>query len=72
MAVTPGGLGILEAGWYGILVWAGLRAEETVLLVVGWRLYTLGSLLCLVVGLRLWATVSPGEDRAEDGGGERV
>jgi len=53
VAVTPGGLGILEAGWYGILVWAGLGAEETVLLVVAWRLYTFASLVCLALGLRI-------------------
>ncbi|MCK4546048.1 MAG: flippase-like domain-containing protein [Candidatus Eisenbacteria sp.] len=53
VAVTPGGLGILEAGWYGILVWAGVAPEETVLLVVGWRLYTFASLLCLVLGMRI-------------------
>ena len=57
-AVTPGGLGILEAGWYGILVWAGVPSEETVLLVVGWRLYTLLSLVCLLVGLRLWEAMA--------------
>ncbi len=54
VAFTPGGLGILEAGWYGILVWAGMAPEETVLLVVGWRLYTLVSLLLLVLGLQVW------------------
>ncbi len=58
VAVTPGGLGILEAGWYGILVWAGVAAEETVLLVVGWRLYTSASLLFLVLGLRGWQAIS--------------
>ena len=57
-AVTPGGLGILEAGWYGILRWAGLASQETVLLVIGWRLYTFGSLLCLVLGLRIWEAVA--------------
>ena len=57
-AVTPGGLGILEVGWYGVFVWAGLAARETVLLVVGWRLYSFGSLLVLALGLRLWESAT--------------
>jgi uncharacterized membrane protein YbhN (UPF0104 family) len=61
-AVTPGGLGILEAGWYGILVWAGIAPEETVLLVVGWRLYTFGSLLCLIPAVRVWEAVTGRRD----------
>jgi uncharacterized protein (TIRG00374 family) len=67
-AVTPGGLGILEAGWYGILVWAGVAREESVLLVVGWRLYTLASLICLLLGLRLWE-LGWGRRRARPSGG---
>lgn len=53
VAVTPGGMGILEMGWYGILSWAGLSGDETVLLVFGWRLYSFISLLLLALGLRV-------------------
>ncbi len=41
LAFTPGGLGIFEAGWFGILRHAGVDAESAAAIVVGQRLLTL-------------------------------
>jgi uncharacterized protein (TIRG00374 family) len=39
-AFTPGGLGIFELGWVGILSFAGVGTEETLAFVVGQRVLT--------------------------------
>lgn len=39
-AFTPGGLGIFELGWLGILSFAGVGTEDTIAFVVGQRVLT--------------------------------
>jgi uncharacterized membrane protein YbhN (UPF0104 family) len=54
LAVTPGGLGIFEAGWFGILVTVGLTAAAASALVVAQRLLiTLGDAAALAVSVAL-------------------
>lgn len=47
VAISPGGLGVLEAGWYGILLWAGIEAHTAVLFLVGQRIIMTLSLALL-------------------------
>lgn len=55
---TPGGLGIFEAGWYGILQLAAVSTQTALLFVVGQRILTIAVILVLafvsqgVFGLR--------------------
>ncbi|MCF8232633.1 MAG: flippase-like domain-containing protein [Bacteroidales bacterium] len=55
---TPGGLGIFEAGWYGILQLAAVSTQTALLFVVGQRILTIAVILILafvsqgVFGLR--------------------
>lgn len=44
---TPGGLGIFEAGWYGILQLAKVSAQSALIFVVGQRLLTILLILIL-------------------------
>jgi uncharacterized membrane protein YbhN (UPF0104 family) len=37
LAVTPGGLGMLEAGWLGVLLLAGLPRQDIATLLIGQR-----------------------------------
>ncbi len=41
LAFTPGGLGIFEAGWFGILRYAGVTAPDAAAFAVGQRVLTL-------------------------------
>jgi uncharacterized membrane protein YbhN (UPF0104 family) len=42
LALTPGGLGVLEATWYGILTYAGVAQQGITTFVVAQRLLTMG------------------------------
>lgn len=44
---TPGGLGIFEAGWYGILQLAAVSTQTALLFVVGQRILTIAVILVL-------------------------
>jgi uncharacterized protein (TIRG00374 family) len=39
LAVTPGGLGLFEAGWYGVLLLGGVAQEEILTFVIAQRAY---------------------------------
>jgi uncharacterized membrane protein YbhN (UPF0104 family) len=45
--LTPGGLGLYEAGWYGVLLLQGVSAGEGLVFVVLQRVLSAASLLCL-------------------------
>ena len=49
IAITPGGLGIIEAGWFGILSIAGIDPEPTLLFVVGQRVLIVACISILVI-----------------------
>ena len=51
IAVTPGGLGLLDAGWYGTLRFAGVPEQEALTFVIAQRAY-------LFIFVLLWAGVS--------------
>jgi uncharacterized protein (TIRG00374 family) len=54
LAITPGGIGIAEWGWVGVLVRYGFRASDAALLSVAFRLYLIVfSLLALLIALLL-------------------
>jgi uncharacterized protein (TIRG00374 family) len=44
---TPGGLGILEAGWFGILVFSGISTDHASTFVVGQRVLTVAIITLL-------------------------
>lgn len=51
LAVTPGGLAIVEASWFGILYFGGVSTGDAKLFVVGQRLLTVFSImLALIIG----------------------
>ncbi len=57
LAFTPGGIGILEGGWYAVLTLAGLPNETISAFLLGQRLYwTLFSALLLGIGWLLLIT----------------
>lgn len=39
LAVTPGGLGLFDAGWYGVLLLAGVPRQEALTFVIAQRAY---------------------------------
>jgi uncharacterized membrane protein YbhN (UPF0104 family) len=39
LAVTPGGLGLFDAGWYGVLVLGGVPHQEALIFVIAQRAY---------------------------------
>jgi uncharacterized membrane protein YbhN (UPF0104 family) len=39
LAMTPGGLGILDAGWYGVLLLGGVSRQDALVFVVAQRAY---------------------------------
>lgn len=49
-AFTPGGLGIFELGWVGILGMHGLNAQDVALFIVSQR-------ICFTLGVTFWALV---------------
>lgn len=49
LAFTPGGLGIYEAGWYGLLVQGGVLASNAMIFVVGQRILTFAIVLVLTI-----------------------
>lgn len=51
--ITPGGLGIYEAGWYGILIARGVSPEETLLFVVLNRVLSVVALLIITAASEL-------------------
>jgi uncharacterized membrane protein YbhN (UPF0104 family) len=51
VAVTPGGLGILDASWYGVLVMGGVSQKEAMTFVIAQRAY-------ISVFVLIWAGVS--------------
>lgn len=53
-AFTPGGLGILEAGWFAILVLGGVGAEHATTFVVGQRILTVVMIAFLVLISQVW------------------
>lgn len=59
LAVTPGGLGLFDAGWYGVLLLGGVPRQDALAFVIAQRAYMLifvlvcaglGTLLPLVAG----------------------
>lgn len=57
LAFTPGGIGVLEGGWYAVLALAGLPNETISAFLLGQRLYwTLFSALLLGIGWLLLRT----------------
>lgn len=57
LAITPGGLGIYELGWAGLLGYAGVQGPVIASFVVGQRLLITASLVALLLLswlLRLW------------------
>lgn len=66
LAFTPGGLGILEAGWYGIFALLGVPAPQIVLALVSARAFVI--LYILVSYAATWAwTRSERAERAQPG-----
>jgi hypothetical protein len=66
--LTPGGLGLYEAGWYGVLLLQGVAAGEGLVFMVLQRVLSAASLLCLFAvtqaswGLqkyRIWRSAGP-------------
>ena len=56
LAFTPGALGVLEGGWYAVLLWTGVPQEIIGAFLVGQRLYwTLFATLLLGMSLGVWA-----------------
>lgn len=54
LAVTPGGLGIFDAGWYGVLLLGGVPKRDALAFVVAQRAYTLVFvLICAGIGALL-------------------
>lgn len=51
LAVTPGGLGIFDAGWYGLLVLSGVEQQEALNFVIAQRAY-------VFVYVLIWAGLS--------------
>lgn len=47
--ITPGGLGVLEAGTYGALLLLGISKSQILLFVFGQRILLIVTLLCLVL-----------------------
>jgi len=47
ISITPGGLGILEAGWYGILISSGTQTTDIIGFLVGQRILLVVGLLSL-------------------------
>jgi uncharacterized membrane protein YbhN (UPF0104 family) len=39
LAVTPGGLGLFDAGWYGVLLLGGVPNQEALTFVIAQRAY---------------------------------
>jgi uncharacterized membrane protein YbhN (UPF0104 family) len=39
VAVTPGGLGLFDAGWYGVLLLGGVPNQEALTFVIAQRAY---------------------------------
>ena len=59
LAFTPGGLGIFEAGWFGVLRHAGVDAASAAAFVVGQRVLTLAMIGALAAISHLSTPVSP-------------
>ncbi len=49
ISITPGGLGVVEAGTYGALLLMGIPKSQILLFVFGQRILLMFTLLCLVV-----------------------
>ena len=48
ISITPGGLGILEAGWYGILVSSGVSSSDIIGFLIGQRIMLIVGLISLL------------------------
>jgi uncharacterized protein (TIRG00374 family) len=46
LAVTPGGLGLFDAGWYGMLLLGGVPSQDALTFVVAQRAYVFVFVLC--------------------------
>jgi len=51
LAVTPGGLGLIDAGWYGLLLLGGVPRQEALTFVIAQRAY-------VFVFVLVWAGIS--------------
>lgn len=58
VAFTPGGLGIYEAGWFGVLRYAGVAAFDATALVIGQRVLTLLMIGVLAGFSQLWTSIA--------------
>lgn len=61
IAVTPGGLGLVDAGWYGVLLLAGVPSQQALTFVVAQRAY-------IFVFVLVWAGFSALLSLAAGGG----
>ena len=59
LAFTPGGLGIFELGWFGILRYAEVTALDAATFVVGQRVLTLLMVGALAALSQLWTSLAP-------------
>jgi uncharacterized protein (TIRG00374 family) len=65
-AFTPGGLGIFEAGWYGILTLAGITTDKVLLFVIGQRIFTIILVLIMFLISTLFSFVKNQEKSNEN------
>lgn len=65
LAFTPGGLGLLEATWYGVLTHADFAGPDVVRFLLVQRVGTMVLVGVLALVLEIWHSLSP------DGGGDK-
>jgi uncharacterized protein (TIRG00374 family) len=71
VAFTPGGLGIFELGWFGILKWGGVASADSVLFVFGQRVWTVIMIGVVAVFSQLYYTASHRQRIEIDGSGRK-
>ena len=59
LSITPGGLGLVEMGWYAILTLAGLETSLVVVFLVGRRVLTALFLVVLALASQVAMTLKP-------------
>lgn len=62
--LLPAGLGVYEAGWYGLLAARGVAANDALSIVVTHRLLTAVALIAIVAATEVvWQTLRRGQTR---------
>jgi len=64
LAVTPGGLGLFDAGWYGVLLLGGIPHQEALTFVIAQRAYVFVFVLVWAGFGTLLSLTAEGQDRA--------